>query len=101
MIQIRLNAYTYADLVCLSVWIYHARMARRAQHLYDAPLGELCEGSERADNKLDKSGSDIVRPSFEANGRFKFARGFTGLRCSFLRFSPIPGKGGCAWRIKS
>ena len=26
---------------------YHARMARRAQHL-------LCEGSERADSKLDK-----------------------------------------------
>ena len=32
---------------------YHARMARRAQHLL-CSLRRECERSERADNKLDK-----------------------------------------------
>ena len=37
---------------------YHARMARRAQHLRCSL--RLCEGSERADNKLDKEPSNVT-----------------------------------------
>ena len=39
---------------------YHARMARRAQHLWCS----LCERSERADDKLDKGIDNIFNQSF-------------------------------------
>ena len=45
---------------------YHARMARRAQH--------LCERSERADNKLDKNGEDLIRVMFGLHAALVLSR---------------------------
>ena len=58
-----LRATGHARMV-KSRWLltYHARMARRAQHLRCSLM--LCERSERADNKLDKLLTGDVRLEF-------------------------------------
>ena len=61
-----------------NITIDHARMARRAQHvfvtmrawpvarsIFDAPLG--CEGSERADNRLDNMSLMLPPGSYYSN----------------------------------
>ena len=87
---------------------YHARMARRARSIFDelarfphiarAPLAKVCEGSERADNKLDK---DARRPFVKPARSLHFARTARALTGVPMLWSPFSSarkkKGTITW----